>query len=393
MNDKRGANPLRNSAHPKEKVALLLQGGGALGAYQAGAYEALDAAGHRPAWVAGISIGAINAAIIAGNSPENVVPRLREFWMRVSSSVTMFPMLEEMLETAFSQNAATTTLMFGAPGFFKPRSVPPFGSSPVAPADLSYYDTSELKATLEGLVEFERINEKVAGRTRLSIGAVELLSGNFSYFDNDKERIGAEHVMASGALPPGLPPIEIDGRYYWDGGLVSNTPLQYVIDEDGRDDILAFQIDLFSARGPMPRNLFDVAEREKDIRFSSRTRLNTDVIKRRQSMAQAAMRLAKKVSAELRTDPDLAYLIEQASVPSMTLVHLIYKSKHDQHSFSKDYEFSRASIETHWAAGKADVEATFAHPSWRNRLAPARGEVKVLDLLDVPADISKSEVT
>lgn len=384
---------MSKSLPAKEKVALLLQGGGALGAYQAGAYDALDAAGYRPAWVAGISIGAVNAAIIAGNAPETVVARLRDFWTHVSSSVTPFPEFEEWIESAFNQTAAATTLFFGAPGFFTPRSIPPFRSACTEPSELSYYDTSQLRATLASLVDFDRINQKELPRTRLSVGAVELLSGNFAYFDSDKERIGPEHIMASGALPPALPPIEIDGKYYWDGGLVSNTPLQYVIDEDGNDDILAFQVDLFSARGPMPRNLLDVAEREKDIRYSSRTRLNTDVIKRRQVIAQAANHLAAKIPASLRADPDLAYLIEQASVPSMTLVHLIYKSKHDQSSFAKDYEFTRASIEAHWAAGKADVEATLSHPSLRNRTMPAHGEVKVLDLASMSADIDKSNGT
>ncbi len=372
------------SPRADERIALLLQGGGALGSYQAGAYEALDAAGLRPHWLAGISIGAINAAIIAGNPPKTVVARLREFWQRISSSVTPFPYFEELLEQTFSKSAAATTLLYGAPGFFTPRALPPFGNGDCPPSKLSYYDTRELKGTLERIVDFDRINSGAADTMRLSVGAVGVESGNFAYFDSAKTRIGPEHIMASGALPPGLPPIEIEGQFFWDGGLVSNTPLQYVIDEDGQDDILAFQVDLFSARGPMPHNLWDVAEREKDIRFSSRTRLNTDVVKRRQVMAQAAARIVAKVRPELRGDPDLVYLMQQACVPSLSLVHFIYKAKHDFGGFSKDYDFARSSIEAHWASGKADVEATLQHDRWRNRARPEPGEVKVFDLAPAP---------
>jgi NTE family protein len=365
-----------SSPTTQTQTALLLQGGGALGSYQAGIWEGLEAAGIYPDWIAGISIGAINGAIIAGNPRETVVDRLRQFWTQVSSSVTPFPLLEDMLESTWKQLAATNTLSFGVPGFFRPRMTPPFSWFSAVDATLSYYDSSELRSTLERLVDFDRIN---AREMRLSLGAVNITSGNFVYFDNHKTRIGPEHVMASGALPPGLPPIAIEGEYYWDGGLVSNTPLQYVIDEDGPHSLLAFQVDLFSARGPMPRNLMEAAEREKDIRYSSRTRLNTDVLKQRELMGAAARRLAKKVPASLRNDPDLALLLSQADVPAMTIVHFIYKSKHED-TFSKDYEFSRASVLAHWEAGRADAAASLKHPLWVNREPPRPGSVQVLDL-------------
>lgn len=366
----------QSGREPRLHTALLLQGGGALGSYQAGVYEALDGAGVCPDWICGISIGAINGAIIAGNPREKVLERLHDFWSLVTSSVTPFPMFEEWFEQICNQVAAQNTLSFGVPGFFRPWIIPPFAQAPGSPAALSYYDTSELKGTLERLVDFDRINRC---EVRLSLGAVHITSGNFTYFDNTKMRIGPEHVMASGALPPGLPPIAIDGEYYWDGGLVSNTPLQYVIDQDGPDSLLAFQVDLFSARGPMPRNLLEAAEREKDIRYSSRTRLNTDVLKQRELVSAAAKRLAQKVPEELKGDPDLAFLTSIADVPSMTIVHLIYKSKHDD-IFSKDYEFSRASLEAHWKAGRSDVETSLKHPDWLHRQPPAPGTVQIFDL-------------
>ncbi len=374
--------PRSSKPQRHETIALVLQGGGALGSYQGGVYEALDRAGLRPDWIAGISIGAINGAIIAGNTPERVVERLHEFWSRVSSSVTPLPMFEEMLETAFNPTAAATTIMFGAPGFFKPRMINPF--APTSSADISFYDTADLKATLERLVDFDRINTRAAGCIRLSVGAVNIRTGNFAYFDSRKGRIGPEHIMASGALPPGLPPVEIDGEAYWDGGLVSNTPLQHVIDEDGAEDLVAFQVDLFSARGPMPANWVEASEREKDIRYSSRTRLNTDVMKQRQEIGAAAQRLMAALPPKWRDNSDLVFLTNQACERSMTFVHLIYRGKHAG-GFSKDYDFSRSSIEAHWASGVEDAEAALIDPAWLRRGIPSRGSVTVLDHAAAPA--------
>lgn len=373
-----------------EKIALLLQGGGALGSYQAGAYEALAAAKLLPSWIAGISIGAVNGAIIAGNPPELAATRLAEFWRIITESASPFPLFEEMVESAIHSTGTTNTLLFGAPGFFTPRTLSPFGSN-TAPADLSYYDTRVLRSTLESVVDFDRINDRKHRTIRLSVGAVGIKTGNIVFFDNQRMRIGPEHIMASGALPPGLPPIEVDGEYYWDGGLVSNTPLQYLVDEDGPDDILAFQVDLFSARGPMPRNLLEAAEREKDIRYSSRTRFNTDEVKRRQAVTRAATRLLKKLPPHLRDDPDLAELQRQGCGAALTLVHFIYKTKYDAAGFAKDYQFSRSAIDTHWSTGKADVEAALKHPDWRRRKRPEMGEIKIFDLASYPTNRARTK--
>jgi NTE family protein len=212
---------------------------------------------------------------------------------------------------------------------------------------------------------------------RLSVGAVSVTTGNFRYFDTAERRIDARHIMASGALPPGFPPIEIDGEFYWDGGIVSNTPLQYVLDEPGKAPRLVFQVDLFAARGEMPANLGEANEREKDIRFSSRTRLNTTYELRRQATLQAARRLVAKLPAGLRDDPDARALAALHSESSVAVVHLIYRSKHYE-SQSKDYEFSRTSMLEHWSAGLADTQSTLEDPRWLGRDRHAEG-VHVFD--------------
>jgi NTE family protein len=363
----------RPAGETGETIALVLQGGGALGAYQAGAYAALNAAGYRPDWVAGISIGAINAAIIAGNPPGLRVARLRDFWETVSSNLPMTFDLAEAAWAPFHHASAATTLMQGAPGFFKPRFPPPW-LWPQRTATMSFYDTTPLRETLERLVDFDLLNrgEPGPGRPRISIGAVNIQTGNFAYFDNARQRIGPEHIMASGALPPGLPPVEIDGQYYWDGGLVSNTPLDYVLETAAPGDMLAFQVDLFSAEGPLPDDLLEAVEREQDIRYSSRTRLNTDTAKRRRRAQHAIERLLAKLPAAFAEDPDVKFLRGLAPPGDLTIAHLIYRSKHTG-TYAKDYEFSRISVEEHWSAGVRDVEATLADPGWTSRRAGADG--------------------
>ena len=297
-------NPTAGQRSQFEQIALLLQGGGALGSYQAGVYEALAEADLHPDWVAGISIGAINSAIIAGNPPERRVDRLREFWEEISKSPLGLPYLktieprDEFNHQLVNQAMAMNILMFGAPGFFIPRMPPPV-LWPVSDAKAaSYYDTSPLRTTLRRLIDFDLIN---SGKMRFSVGAVDVCSGNFAYFDSTTEKIRIEHVLASGSLPPGFAATEIDGRYYWDGGLVSNTPLQWVLECKPRRDTLAFQVDLWSARGPLPKDLVTVEVRHKEIVYSSRNRAATDRYKRAQKVRNAIANLLKKLPAELRT--------------------------------------------------------------------------------------------
>ncbi len=349
-----------------EKCILLLQGGGALGSYQAGAYETLAANGIAVDWIAGISIGAINAAIIAGNPPERRIERLKEFWLRVSGGVAGTPALDASLARMFSNEAsAAFVAAAGAPGFFAPRVVPPTFFPAGAPQALSYYDTTPLRETLETLVDFDLLN---AGRIRISVGAVDVRSGNFAYFDSAERRLDVRHIMASGALPPGFPPVEIDGEFFWDGGLVSNTPLQYVMDVAGLNhDATIFQVDLFAARGPMPRTLYEAAGREKDIRYSSRTRLNTDVAKENQQHRVALRHLLAKLPDHLHDDPDVRHLRAlSGNAPAIALAHLIYRNRNYE-TQAKDYLFSRQAILDHWVSGRLDVEKTLSHPAWQNR--------------------------
>ena len=356
-----------NHRLPFECVALLLQGGGALGAYQGGVYEALTEADIHPNWIAGISIGAINAAIIAGNPPNSRVDRLREFWMQVTSSApwdwSRNPFVDlargDNARNLLNQTSASLAAAFGAAGFFSARPVMPWLQPGGSLAATSFYDTKHLKQTLERLVDFDRLN---AGMTRFSAGAVNVRTGNFVYFDTTTHTIAPEHVMASGALPPGFPAIEIDGEHYWDGGLVSNTPLQWVIESNPRrQDTLAFQVDLWSSQGALPRNLGEVATRHKEIQFSSRTRASTGQFKNVHRVQRALDALLRRLPVDLEANDDLKILKSVASDKVYNIIHLIYRAKnHEGHS--KDYEFSRLSMQDHWRAGYHDAVRTLRHP-------------------------------
>jgi len=368
--------PARAASYGK-KVALVLQGGGALGSYQGGVYEALSTSQYLPDWVAGISIGAINAAIIAGNAPAKRVERLRAFWDEITAPSSVWPVLSGAIAGENRRTSSLNALIFGLPGFFAPR--PPMhwllGVTPT-----SYYDTSALKDTLERLVDFDRIN---AREIRFSIGAVNVRTGNFAYFDNAQMTIRAEHVMASGALPPAFPAVEIDGEYYWDGGLVSNTPLQYVLECIPRLSRLTFQVDLFHARGHQPTDLEEVREREMDIRYSSRTRAITDMYRRMHDVRHNINSLWDQLPENLRRTPAAQFLYDFGCVTTMDVVELIYRPTEAQ-GHSKDYEFSRTTMRTRWAQGLFDAQATLLASPW---LAPMPPEVgaRTFDVLqDVP---------
>jgi NTE family protein len=352
---------------PFERIALLLQGGGALGAYQAGVYQALAEAHLDPDWVAGISIGAINSALIAGNPPEARIEKLREFWELVTAANAFSGWSpgrgcpgprSDVARGLANQMSAAFALACGAPGFFAPRLPIPWLQPAGTLEATSYYDTTPLEATLERLVDFDRIN---SGAMRFSIGAVNVRTGNFVYFDNATHVIGPEHVMASGALPPGFPAVEIEGEHYWDGGLVSNTPLHWVLGSEPRQDTLAFQVDLWSARGAFPRSMAEVATRQKEIQYSSRTRAASDRFKHEQKLRHALSDLVQKLPAELRASPEVALLSPGAHHKVYNLVQLIYRSKRYEGN-SKDYEFSRPSMEEHWRAGYQDTTRTLRHP-------------------------------
>jgi NTE family protein len=353
---------------------LVLQGGGALGAYQAGVCEALGRSGLEPDWLAGISIGAINCAIIAGNAGIQRLDRLHEFWNLVTSQ---WPLGHQghtdQLRAMIGDASIGWAVAAGVPGFFAPRAFSPLLSPGGGPEALSFYDTAPLKATLERLVDFDRIN---ARETRLSVGAVNIRTGNFTYFDNTRQKIGPEHIMASGALPPGFPPIEIDGEWYWDGGIVSNTPLEYVLEQCDTGDLTIYQVDLFNARGPMPRTIQEAAEREKDIRYSSRTRLNTDANLRIHRLKSALASLLKTLPETAIADPDIQFLEEFSKENTITVVQLIYRDRAYEGAF-KDVEFSRQTMLDHWASGVSDGERAVARRMTRPQ--PKRGGAVAVD--------------
>jgi len=360
----------RRPADYDKTIALVLQGGGALGSYQAGVYAALAESDYLPDWVAGISIGAINAALITGNPPERRVERLRQFWERITT-----PGLAGLaaFDPARRQAAALQALLCGQTGFFTPRSPLDFA---LPPQKLSYYDTSALRGTLEELVDFDRINAK---EMAFSVAAVQVRSGNFAWFDNRHMKIRPEHVMASGALPPGFPPVEIDGEAYWDGGLVSNTPLEYVLDYSPRRSRLTFQVDLFPASGALPETLDDVAEREKDIRFSSRTRTGTTSARQTHDLRHAVNALWDLLPPELRRTAEARTLYEFGCVTTMDIVQLIYRPA-ERLGSTKDFEFSRPTMARRWDAGHADATATLAQSPWLVAM-PADVGVRTFDVL------------
>ena len=362
----------------REQTVLVLQGGGALGAYQAGVYEGIAEAGLAPDWIAGVSIGAINAALIAGNPPERRIGRLREFWDRVSSSMPLVaPEQLDPVRTTLNRLSAATAATFGVPGFFAPRVPPAFLAPNGTPEALSVYDTTPLRATLQELVDFDLLNRQ--GSVRLGVGAVDVRTGNSVYFDNQNRTLGPEHVMASGSLPPGFPPTVIDGAHYWDGGLVSNSPLWYVFDDSPRISGLIVQVDLFSATGQLPINLEQVLERAKDIQYSSKTRFNTKQVQELEGFRLALGRLMRKLPATWHDDPDYKLLQPLSEYKRhITIAHLINRRLASSTN-SKDYEFSRTTVRQLWEAGLEDVRRTVSHRAWLEAREVVDG-VRVFDL-------------
>jgi NTE family protein len=355
-----------------DRVALVLQGGGALGAYQAGVFQGLHEAGIDPDWVSGVSIGAINSAIIAGNLPEHRLERLRAFWERITDrKIWAYTPDGDLFRQMRNHFSAMATMTLGQPGFFAPRTENPWFSMPGAESATSYYDTSPLRETLLELVDFDLVNHP---DRRFSVGAVNMLTGNFVYFDSKTTVIQPEHIMASGALPPGFPAVRIGTDYFWDGGLVSNTPLQHLLAQDDGRSSLVFQVDLFSARGALPRTIQDVASRQKDILYSSRTRNTTDMHQRLLRWKKRAYHALLKVPEELLSDEERTMKEKLADLPEATILQLIYQQK-SYEGEAKDYEFSGTSMREHWQSGYEDTKRTLLRKDWLDMPPPGVGLV------------------
>lgn len=361
------ATPRPNGMPPYETVAIVLQGGGALGAYQAGVIEGLLNAKIEPDFISGISIGALNTAIIAGNPPEKRIERLRDFWETIcqpNNDFGLIPFIEGTLfgindttRTALSALQAGSAMLGGQQGFFKPRFPPPSMALPGRPEQASYYDTRELKATLERVCDFDRIN---SGLQHVSVGAVNVRTGNFVYFDNTEITLLPEHFMASGALPPAFAPVEIDGEYYWDGGLVSNTPLSQILRTRPPRDTLVFQVDLWSARGKVPDNMGEVSDRIKDIQYSSRTRMITEQMRWEQHLRHMVHSLLQQLP-EGGDDVNLYRHLaaDLGSQKRYNVIHLIYRNQPYESNY-KDFQFGPSTMRAHWASGLDDINQTLA---------------------------------
>lgn len=355
-----------------ERIALVLQGGGALGAYQVGIFEALANAGMCPHWFAGTSIGAINAAIMAGNQPKNRLAKLTAFWDRISrpDGWALYPHDEETRRRA-NQWHSLEAVVLGQPGFFHPRGINPWLASAGTNEAISYYDTTPLLETLGEVVDLGEINSR---KVRLSLGAVNLATGEQRYFDNARDGISYGHIMASGALPPAFAPVELDDGCFWDGGIVSNTPLDVVLDDEPRISTLCFMVDLWDPIGPKPRTMDDVLEREKDIRYASRSQRHIAAYRRAHNLRRAVLAMWNRLPPEARADPDLQQLAWLGCTTTMHIVHLIYQNAKYE-TACKDYEFSRASISEHRAAGHRDAQRALHERPWERAHQPHQGVI------------------
>ncbi|MDE2369209.1 MAG: patatin-like phospholipase family protein [Burkholderiales bacterium] len=365
-----------SSRRPAPHNVLVLQGGGALGAYQGGVYEALAGQGLLPDWVVGTSIGAVNGALIAGNPPERRVARLREFWQRVGHDDPLAPLAASPWGAWFMPWIGAADLLgtvtLGIPGFFQPRPGSALNINlPVPTRDASFYDTAPLRATLKELVDFDYLND---GPMRCSVCAVEIASGELVTFDSRRQELTPEHIMASGALPPGFPPVIIDGKAYWDGGIYSNTPVDIVMDDAERRDTLCFMVDLWDPSEAEPRSISDAMARQKDIQYASRTREHLEDHRTMQNLRRAVEILARHLPDTGRGDKTLRALAGLGCTSTINIVRLILKSDPED-GYNKDVDFSRERLRRRWQLGVHDGGRALRHKAWLQPLPEPVGMV------------------
>jgi NTE family protein len=356
-------NPLNPLNPDGLRIVLVLQGGGALGAYQAGVYQALHEHNLVPDWIVGTSIGAINAALIAGNRQEDRLQKVKAFWDRVShpDGVDMSLVSDTLRRSNIWFNTIDTVAR-GVPGFFTPRMFSgfPFGMH-VAPEAASFYDTSELTATLKDLVDFDYLNEP--GGMRLTVNAVNVRTGELAHFDSDNGDLCPDHIRASGSLPPAFAPVRIDGELYWDGGLYSNTPLESVLNELPSGDTICFMVDLWSAEGPEPETMDEVHTRQKDVMYASRSKRHIDDYTTTHTMQRKLRELYARLPAGSRSAADERELLALGCDATLHIVRLPYAGR-DWHMAAKDVNFSKGSIEWRWDQGYSDALRALKHAGW-----------------------------
>ncbi|RTL03034.1 MAG: patatin-like phospholipase family protein [Proteobacteria bacterium] len=340
-------------AHHERKIIYVFQGGGALGSFQVGGVEALYENDYRANMVVGISIGGFNAAIIAGNPPEKRVAKLKQFWDTITTHVPFPNIPFAGCAKVHNSLGAHSALLFGQQGFFSPRPMNPWLIANGHPEDFSFYDTTPMRETLKQVIDFDYLN---AAHVRLCLGVTDLENGDFIFFDNTKEKITADHILASGALPPGFPAIKIDGRYYVDGGVYANTPLSKVLDEFADNEsnicnVLCFMFDLFSASGPLPHSMDGMLERIKDIQYSSHSKRSNAIYATTQNLSHAIRFLGDKLPPEVRNDPQVQEVLKLGHAHRLDLVHVIYHSTRGTELHSKDYNFSAETAQIHYQQG------------------------------------------
>jgi NTE family protein len=362
--------PGRPRPIPEElgQVVLVLQGGGALGAYQVGVYQALHEAGIEPDWVIGTSIGAINASLIAGNAPEDRLSRLQEFWCRMQHSAWT----DGLAALPFWGAAASslTTVMQGIPAFFRPNPAAFLGLHvPLGPEAAGYYDTAPLRRTLSELVDFDRLN---GGGTRLTVGAANVRTSEMRYFDSRDRELDVRHVMASGALPPAFPAVSIDGELYWDGGILSNTPVEAVFDDAPRRNSVVFAVHIWNPQGSEPNTIWQVMNRQKDIQYSSRAVSHIARQKQMHRLRHVVAELAKRLPAAERRTAAVQELAAYGCLTRMHVVRLLAPSL-DGEDHTKDIDFSSAGIRTRREAGYADTRRVLDAAPWCGEFDPVEG--------------------
>jgi NTE family protein len=352
------------------QVVLVFQGGGALGSYQAGVYQALHEASIEPDWVIGTSIGAINASLIAGNRREDRIAKLEEFWSRVESHPSGdFGGVSSGFADALSN---WSTVVGGIPAFFQPNLLAHLGMRLPLGSDLAgYYSTKPLEKTLLELVDFDRLNRE---GPRFTVGAAHVRTSEMRYFDSRACDISVKHVLASGALPPAFPAIRIDGELYWDGGVLSNTPTEIVFDDNPRKDALIFAAHMWNPVGPEPESIWEVLHRQKDIQYSSR--ISSHVIRQRQThrMRHVISQLAARLSDEDRNSELVKELASYGCTTRMHVVQLLApRLSHDNHA--KDIDFSRSGIRHRWEAGFEHTTAMLKQRPWEGEFDPLDGVI------------------
>ena len=365
------------------EIVLVLQGGGALGSYQVGVYQALNEVGIEPDWIIGTSIGAINASLIAGNAPEQRLARLTEFWKRMEQNPAW--QLREMLSGFGDGLAYWSTIAHGIPGFFRPNPLAHFGETfPLGAERAGYYSTAPLEATLSDLVDFDLVN---SGRPRLTVGAAHVRTSQMRYFDSRDGKLDVRHIMASGALPPAFPAVRIDGELYWDGGILSNTPTEVVFDDNPRKDSLIFAVHLWNTHGAEPKTMAEVFSRQKDVQYSSRIMSHIARQQQAHRLRHVINQLAAKLPEAERNNPEVREMAGYGCQTRMHVVRLLAPQL-DRETHTKDIDFSPRGIMQRWDAGHAHTRAALEHAPWVGEFDPLSGVIlhEQMELMPVAAE-------